>query len=401
MDITKDTLISELFHADDDLTHWMKRGETADDHKYTKREWKNGRWQYWYDSTGAGKPKNSIKNTLNSVTNAAKKKQQNLKSTINAKQESVKNTINSKKVETKENIKKSVNESVDKAIGKANEASKHVNGLVGKGKDIINKLYNDPNNMYDVTKESYDQKMAQIRDSQEWKDIVARGDSEYVRKNADGTTTYLLDDYVVDKKHPLLDMIGDVAAGREVKINEITKESTVAGLKEHAFGYIRTGMMVAGVAATVLTEKFKLSQGSYDDDIARLTKSVTDGADYTKAILEDTKTVMNEGKDVADRVKTVADSSADIAKNGSNVSPESIEKMAKAIHEGQIAAEAARSVNDGNVIKAAQIIMESDMLRNVMGDNEYYQLMSTTVSNLTPEEVAALNLMIKQMQKNK
>lgn len=33
------------------LCHWgLKKGEEKEDHKYTKREWKNGRWVYWYDN---------------------------------------------------------------------------------------------------------------------------------------------------------------------------------------------------------------------------------------------------------------------------------------------------------------------------------------------------------------
>lgn len=34
---------NELYHA------WLKKGETSDDHKYIRREWKNGRWVYYYE----------------------------------------------------------------------------------------------------------------------------------------------------------------------------------------------------------------------------------------------------------------------------------------------------------------------------------------------------------------
>ena len=33
----------ELYHK------WLRKGEAADDHKYTRREWRNGRWYYYYD----------------------------------------------------------------------------------------------------------------------------------------------------------------------------------------------------------------------------------------------------------------------------------------------------------------------------------------------------------------
>lgn len=388
MEVTKDTLLSDLCHSEE-LTHWLGKGEAASDHKYTKREWKNGRWQYWYDNSTS--TNTAIKKPLSNIGSTVKTKQQNLKSNLNAKKETIKNDI-------KTNATNSFNKATDNAIAKANEASKHVNGLVDKGKEIINKLYDDPNNKYDIHSENYDKKMAQVKETKEWQDIVARSDPEYVKKNADGTVSYLIDDYVVDKKHPLLDMVGDVAAGRDVDINEITKESTIAGLKEHAFGYLRTGAMAAGIISTVLTEKFKLSQGTYDDDIERLTKTVADGADYTKSLLEDAKTITDEGVKVASQVKTAADSGAKLIENDYQVSPESIEKMAKAVREGQMAAEAARSVNEGNVVQAAKIVMESDMLQSVMGDNEYYKLMANTLENLSPEEAAALNLLMKQLR---
>lgn len=39
----------ELYHA------WLKKGAAKDDHKYIKREWKNGRWVYYYDSDTSAK----------------------------------------------------------------------------------------------------------------------------------------------------------------------------------------------------------------------------------------------------------------------------------------------------------------------------------------------------------
>lgn len=36
--------------TDDELSHaWLKKGEQKKDHKYIKREWKNGKWRYYYD----------------------------------------------------------------------------------------------------------------------------------------------------------------------------------------------------------------------------------------------------------------------------------------------------------------------------------------------------------------
>lgn len=49
----------ELYHA------WLGKGAKADEHKYIKREWKNGRWQYTYPS--AVKGKTSSKKSTTSV----------------------------------------------------------------------------------------------------------------------------------------------------------------------------------------------------------------------------------------------------------------------------------------------------------------------------------------------
>ena len=44
---------NELYHA------WFKKGEQKENHKYIRREWKNGRWYYYYDSDTSAKPKNT------------------------------------------------------------------------------------------------------------------------------------------------------------------------------------------------------------------------------------------------------------------------------------------------------------------------------------------------------
>ena len=353
MRITPDMPVGDLYHNEtesEELVHWLKRGEQAEDHKYVKREWRNGRWQYWYANDNLG---NKTSNVLNSIRT------------------NVKTSLNKAATTARENTRAAIDKAADKALAKANDASKGLDNIVNKAKDTINKFYDDPNNMYDVNSTSYEQKMAKIKDSKEWQDIVARKDPEYVKKNADGSTTYLLDDYVVKKKHPVLDVVSDIASGRKVDINEITKDSTVAGLKEYAIGSIRTGALAVGIVSTVLTEKFKLQQGTYDDDIKALTQISEKGADY-----------------VDNAIKTA-----------STVSNEDIERMAKAVREGQKAAEATRTINEGNIVKAAQLIIESEKVRDTVGDNQYYKQATAILSNLSEEEIEALNLLLKQMRK--
>lgn len=39
------------FMGEDELYHWLKKGEEAEDHKYVKREWTGKRWKYWYKNS--------------------------------------------------------------------------------------------------------------------------------------------------------------------------------------------------------------------------------------------------------------------------------------------------------------------------------------------------------------
>lgn len=127
----------------------------------------------------------------------------------------------------------------------------------------IDSVINDPDNIYDINFMNYEQKIGAIKESDEWKDIVKREDPEYVRKNADGTKTYLLDDYLVKKKHPELDVVDDLINGRKVTVNKVDQKSFVAGMKD----YISVGMAaVAGITAGLKT-MFKAYQGSYNEDI--------------------------------------------------------------------------------------------------------------------------------------
>ena len=68
-----------------ELYHWgIKKGEAADKHKYVKREWKNNRWVYFYDTPGnKSKPatqttKTTTKSTAKAVNNAVSKTSQSV-----------------------------------------------------------------------------------------------------------------------------------------------------------------------------------------------------------------------------------------------------------------------------------------------------------------------------------
>jgi len=142
--------------------------------------------------------------------------------------------------------------------------------------------YNESKNIYDTNASNYDSKVAKVKQTQEWQDIVRRKDPEYVRTNADGTTEYLIDDYLVKKKHPELDALDDLGSGRKISLNKFDKGSTIAGLKD----YVKTGQMVVAVAAKALTEKFKLQQGTYKDEINASSNVVNEGIKFLNRMMK-------------------------------------------------------------------------------------------------------------------
>lgn len=300
--------------------------------KYIKREWKNGRWRYWYDDA-----KNGVKSKASQVLGKAA--------------EAAKNTAD---------------KATDSLIKTANKIPDKANVVLDKVTEVANKVYDDKNNIYDIHSQSYDEKIAKVKESKEWKDIVARNDPEYVKKDASGNTKYLIDNYIVDKKHPVLDAIEDISSGRKITTNEITKDSTVAGIKDHLFGAITTGMIVTSVVSKALTEKYKLKQGSYDDDIDKLTSAANKGSDYVKKI----------GVQVND------------------VGKEDVEALSSML---ATASKANTSFKEDDVVTAAKIIMESQAVKDKVGDTEAYRMAEKTLTNLSDEELRALSIMLKAL----
>lgn len=350
-----------ILTSDGELYHWLGKGKAAKEHKYIKREWKNGRWQYWCD-------------------------QAQLKSDINA------------------GINNAVDKTATRIAAETNKAAGSLNDIVNKGKDLLSKFYDDPDNIYNVTHKSYAEKLEKVKETQEWKDIVARGDKEYVQKNKDGTVTYKIDDYIVNKKHPAIDAINDIIAGREVTVNEVTKDTVVAGLKDYATTAIEIGMMAVGLSARGLSNKFKFSQGSYDETIKDVAKTVEDGYNYVNDTYETASNMSKE--DLAALVTTSAAKSLSDNKTASNsntatrvypdVDSDDITNLASIL---STSVETARNIDEGNVVEAAKVIMESDVLKNQMGTNEYYRQAESALSNLSEEEIMLINILIQEMRK--
>lgn len=273
-------------------------------------------------------------------------------------------------------------ESIDKALDKlgvtvATEAPKFANKAVDKTKEVINKLYDDKSNVFDINRYNYNDKIKQVAETDEWKAIVARQDPEYVRKNSDGTTSYLIDDYVAKKKMPVIDVLDDIISERPITVNKIEKDAIVAGIKAKFFGTLSIGMIGVGVVTKALLAKSKFQQGSYDDEIKRTVDNVSAGKEYVErsfSIANGTKVTDEDIKNVVGLVQKSADSMSK-AKNANS------------------------NINEGKVIEAAQILLNSSAIPDSVKSNEAYTKAESVLSGLSEEEMAMLNLLITSAMK--
>lgn len=62
-----------ILTSDGELYHgWLKKGEQSEDHKYIRREWKNGRWVYYYEDD----PKNQLGSNFRTTAEIEQEKAQ-------------------------------------------------------------------------------------------------------------------------------------------------------------------------------------------------------------------------------------------------------------------------------------------------------------------------------------
>lgn len=319
-----------------ELYHW----------KYTKREKVNGKWVYTYPDDKAEKKPSlldkvkslfSKKSTDDKTASTSKAKATD---TV-AKGESTVNKLLTKKVET---------------------TTTDVNNMIKKGLDAVNKIVPavaktinevNKNNKYIVNRNNREEKIAEIEKTKEWQDIVKRQDPEYVKKDSEGNVKYLIDDYIVKKKHPELDLLDDIANGRNLTLNEVTVETFSAA----AADYARTGAMVLGIVSQALLTKFKFSQGSYQEQEQELARLVTNGSNYVVDSLSTAKSVYDQ------------------------VDKEKLANTAKNVAEQVNAAKTtAKQIDKGKLADAAQNIIEQ------LDQEE----LSTALQNLSEEELRKL-----------
>ena len=269
--------LTTLHHSrvyDNFLMHW----------KYIKREKVGDKWRYTY--------KDDLKTAANAATAKVKNAPKAASAKIAANTEKVKNSITSMIGQQKTNAKEAIKAAPKKA---ANAADKVVQKSTKVANDVGKKVMKNVNdyyekNIYETGSHNIDAKKKEIEKTAEWQKIVKEENPEYVKKNADGSKEYLIDDYLVKKKHPTLDVIDDLGNGREISVNQIDADALAAGAKD----YVDTAVQMLGLISYGLKTKFKLSQGSYKEELKAASETIENGAKYCNDIYEESKTTYKE-----------------------------------------------------------------------------------------------------------
>ena len=283
---------------DNFLMHW----------KYIKREKVGDKWKYTY--------KDDLKTAANAATAKVKNAPKAASAKIAANTEKVKNSITSMIGQQKTNAKEAIKAAPKKA---ANAADKVVQKSTKVANDVGKKVMKNVNdyyekNIYETGSHNIDAKKKEIEKTAEWQKIVKEENPEYVKKNADGSKEYLIDDYLVKKKHPTLDVIDDLGNGREISVNQIDADALAAGAKD----YVDTAVQMLGLISYGLKTKFKLSQGSYKEELKAASETIENGAKYCNDIYEESKTAYKELEKNAGNIPA-------------NVNVDDLEKIAMAV----------------------------------------------------------------------
>lgn len=305
----------------------------------------NNKYRYFYDkkeydaylnnsktSVNKQEKKPSIKSLINDMADktigalgdVCKKGE----ATVNKFIKSVDKAMSDTEAAVKKGVDKAAKDAEVAVRSGANKATKEA----GKLADKVNKAVNDyiykadKGNMYDMNSSTHDEKVKQVEQTKEWQDIVKRKDPEYVKKNKEtGEYEYLIDDYILKKKHPILDIAEDLAYGRNVDTHEITKDSASAAVKDYIKAGIHGAQMTMAVMGGILMTKFKFQQGSYDEEAEALETMVENGKEELDKAMKRSQQ-MSES-DVQDAVKEVLDNSV-IAGNYDEASVEAAVKKA-------------------------------------------------------------------------
>lgn len=146
-------------------------------------------------------------------------------------------------------------------------------------------LFTDENE-YNSDESNYEKQRETVQKSDEWKNIVKSDNAEYRRRDSNGKVYYDYDEYLLDKKHPILDAAKDVAYGRKITVNKQDKKTVAAGLKDYGVMGKRAVETVLMVGAGLVSMKIKNQQGSYKDEKAEMRKKIKQGQQAVNDALE-------------------------------------------------------------------------------------------------------------------
>jgi len=183
-----------------------------------------------------------------------------------------------------------------------------LNKAYNKTNEVYNKTFNK--NLYTTNKWNYDTKIKKVEQTKEWQNIVKTKNPEYVKKNKDGTYSYNIDDYLMKKKHPVLDIIDDMINGRELSTNEITLDSLVAGADD----YVQFGMAYVSLRAKIFSEGIKYRQGSYKDEEQDIYNTIEQGSKLVKDLAKTYENNPQAAADLMQQYSAMAERSQNIQK---------------------------------------------------------------------------------------
>ena len=287
----------------DELYHWgLKSGAKSKDHKYVARTEEG--------VTKAGTPK--YRYFYSMAEYQAYKLGQAGKKATNAVGNTVKGAANAVN-DTTNAVKTDVNKKVNK---------------VGEGIDSVKKAFSKEDNIYNVNKKNYEKRKEQIQNTDEWKSIAKDKKSEYLRKDSEGKKSLDYDQYLVDKKHPILDALGDIGRGRKVTIQKQNASTLIAGTRD----YVKMGQdfvqAVAGVGIGILTFKIKKQQGSYKEQEAALKQTIKDAKKGATTAMSTKDLIINQISNEA-KSRTSSELATSMIDMASTIAKGSIDKNGK------------------------------------------------------------------------
>ena len=210
----------------------------------------------------------------------------------------------------------------------SSQPQKNENSLKSKfdnAVDTVKKAFSKEDNKYIVNKKNYNEKKKQIQETDEWKQITQDKHSEYRKKDKEGKVYYDYDQYLVDKKHPILDALSDYGHGRKIEVRKQNADTFAAGLKDYVKMAKDTVEAVATVSVGLLTLKIKNQQGSLEDEKKQFKKDLDKAKEAANTAVDIAYDVSDAAKEEAKKQNVTTDSTkkavqeaVEIAKEASN-----------------------------------------------------------------------------------